>query len=115
MARWQRIDDGRDRIKLSIEIKRDQYPDLFHWLNSLPYGQTSGKVREILATAAQNAAQRTRTEARPADPPPEEPPHAPTPQMDTAPAAPHAAPSMPSSKELSDEVARLILEMNPDF
>lgn len=114
MAKWVRVGDLAGKVKVSFEVKHDDYPELFNWLCTLPYGETSQRVRDILAQAVSTVARRKpngiehpilpslqiRPAVRPVDP-----------------SVPDGEPSPPDPSDVavSEEAAKLLLEMGENF
>ena len=123
MPKWERGEIGHT-IKVSFQVKRADHPELFSWLSTIPYGKASERIRDILSGAVKLAgADRTAGPPLPPSTPrganacggPAKDRAADQTAHDTAPSIAPLPGDSPSEVAITEEAAKMILEMDSLF
>lgn len=111
---WIRDGGPPDKIKVSFEVKKEDYPELVEWWWTLPFRGQSTAIRDILSEAAKMVSSEASGKHQPA---PAKPPqkHAEAPGRQSA--APRAAEPKPgpSSVAMTEATATILRNMRSDF
>lgn len=48
MGKWVRVKDDQGIEKVSLVVRRDVEPDVYEWLQNIPYGKVNARIKEAL-------------------------------------------------------------------